>query len=252
MESQREKVGRYFDKLAPAYFRRFSKEKPYHADFFTERLHLATDQFDFNQKHILDVGAGTGVLYDFLKAKCAAFRYEACDISPQMMAQSAIPEANRHIGQVFECGFPPATFDFVFLLGVTSYMSESDLRKSLACVEKILAPGGVAVISFANKKSLDALVRRILRPIARRTGPKTGVLAQSFDTFYGDFDQVCRLFSDQTEVRQVKWFNHNLPVLNTMTPRLSVWLSKKIRRYVPDSALKRWLSADFLIFVARR
>jgi len=74
------------------------------------------------------VGAGTGSLYDFLLSKNIQSDYFATDITEKMLEQSKIPLERRFYGSLLDSNFPIQEFDYIFLLGVTSYMSPIEME----------------------------------------------------------------------------------------------------------------------------
>jgi len=114
---QNNRVSSYFDEISPGYSARYGDQNPFHSYFFRQRLKAATDGFVFDRKTVLDIGAGTGALYDELIRRCPMVDSFACDISPQMLAQSAIPPQRAFVGRVSEIALPRDSFDFIYSLG---------------------------------------------------------------------------------------------------------------------------------------
>jgi len=114
---QNNRVSSYFDEISPGYSARYGDQNPFHSYFFRQRLKAATDGFVFDRKTVLDIGAGTGALYDEMIRRCPTVDYFACDISPQMLAQSAIPPQRAFVGRVSEIALPRDSFDFIYSLG---------------------------------------------------------------------------------------------------------------------------------------
>ncbi|MBK8563697.1 MAG: methyltransferase domain-containing protein [Saprospiraceae bacterium] len=103
---QTQLVKNYFDSIASVYPSRYFKKSRYHHYFFTQRIQDAIIEIDdFSGKSILDIGAGTGALYDVLKVKLQHFRYKAVDISPEMLSNSNIPIEDQIIGDVTSLNF---------------------------------------------------------------------------------------------------------------------------------------------------
>ena len=117
--SHTQQVRHFFDRLAADYGERFTWRRPYHAWLFRERMRLATEGLDLDHASILDVGAGTGALYDFLTAHYRDLDYYACDLSAEMLRHSSIAAGRRFHGRITEITLPTDSFDFIFLLGVT-------------------------------------------------------------------------------------------------------------------------------------
>src|SRR5690606_17764645 len=116
--------------------------------FFTERLDESTRGIQINGKRILDIGAGTGNLYDHLVQSDADVDYYALDISAEMLAQSSIPHERRFVGKVAEVELPVPEFDLIFMLGVTTYIGGDEIGVTVEKLLSLLKSGGTAVVSF--------------------------------------------------------------------------------------------------------
>jgi SAM-dependent methyltransferase len=241
-------VGSYFDEISETYRDRYGAKNPFHEHFFRERLRAATDRLDFENKTVLDVGAGTGPLYDQI-AQATGLNYYACDISANMLAQSAIPHGRAFVGKASETNFPVELFDYIFLLGVTTYQTPDELNETFRFMARRLAEGGAAVLSFTNRASIDHAVRsalKLAKPLLKR-----GVFGQDFATYTYRLSQIEQL-ARQHGFIILRTIYHNQAVtpFNTLFPRASVSASKMIARFCPSSLLPA-CSADFLVFIER-
>ncbi|MCC6723098.1 MAG: class I SAM-dependent methyltransferase, partial [Saprospiraceae bacterium] len=145
--------------------------------------------FDFNGKKILDIGAGTGGLYDFIIHKWPNCDYLATDISGNMLSQSNIPINRRLVGSLETLNFPKRQFDFIFLLGVTSYLQKSELVNHLTIIRGLLNENGRLVVSFTHKKSMDFWSRKMVKLFVRKK--QTGhLLQQKFDVQAYSLDEI--------------------------------------------------------------
>ena len=172
--------------------------------------------------------------------------YFACDIAPQMLAQSKIPADRALVGRVHEISFPRDRFDFIFSLGVTSYQSRQELSEAWGFIGERLAPGGVAVISFTNRASIDHALRhalKIAKPFIKR-----GVFGQPFETYAYKASEVEEMSRRAgLVVSRTAYLNQTFTPFNSILPRPSVALAKLIERHAPNAML----SADFIAFVTR-
>lgn len=167
---QNAQVALYFDQISADYRKRYAVQNPYHNFFFRQRLKAATNGIAFDDASVLDIGAGTGALYDELKCRCPSVDYFGCDISGKMLAQSHIPAERAFVGRAHEIVLPRERFDFIFLLGVTTYQDPDELAKTWQFIADRLAPKGVAIISFTNRGSVDHVIRsmmKFVKPVAR-------------------------------------------------------------------------------------
>lgn len=246
MLQQNDRVSTYFDQISRGYSDRYGEQNPFHSYFFRQRLKAATDGLLFDRKRVLDIGAGTGALYDELISRCSTVDYFACDISPQMLAQSAIPPDRAFVGRVSQISFPRDSFDFIYSLGVTTYQDPAELAANWRFIADHLAPGGTAIVSFTNRAALDHAMRtafRIAKPIFRK-----GVFGQSFATFAYRPAKVAEMArAVGLEIARVAFLNQTVSPFNTLLPKPSVALARTIERRAPTAMLPL-LSADFVVF----
>ncbi len=246
---QKARVALYFDEISADYRSRYAAQNPFHNFFFRQRLKAAIDGFAFDGKSVLDVGAGTGALYDELIHYFPDVDYFGCDISSQMLAQSDIPADRAFVGRAQEVALPRERFDFIFSLGVTTYQDPADLAETWRFIGDRLAPGGTAIISFTKRGSVDHLLRsmmKLAKPVVKR-----GVFGQSFATHayreneIGDMAKAAGL-----RVRRLIYLNQTFSPFNTLLPKPSVAVAKWIEGSLP-AAVMPVLSADFLVFAER-
>lgn len=249
MLEQNNRVSTYFDQISRGYSDRYGDRNPFHSYFFRQRLKAATDHFVFEGKSVLDIGAGTGALYEELMRRCPTVDYFACDISPQMLAQSGIPADRAFVGRVSEISFPRDSFDFIYSLGVTTYQDPVELAVNWRFIADHLAPGGTAIVSFTNRAAIDHVVRtalRIAKPLIKR-----GVFGQSFATFaYRPAEVANMARAVGLRVARVAFLNQTISPFNTLLPKPSVALARMIEQRAP-SAVVPLLSADFVVFAER-
>jgi len=120
--------------------------------------------FDLNNKTVLDAGSGPAVLYDLINKHKGI--YYAIDISPDNIksAKKRIPGLNATVGSVDNTGFTNDKFDFIISLGCIEYIK--DAEKVMSEFKRILKPGGIMVISFANLYCSSRLWdETIIRPL---------------------------------------------------------------------------------------
>ena len=154
MKTHQNKVKAFFDDIAPEYHQKFSPKNPFLSYYFSERLKLACVNHNFQNKTVLDIGAGTGSLYEYLSQYHSNFDYWASDISTSMLEQSDIPNERQLVGNISDLSKDLPHFDFIFLLGVSSYMDENSFFEHLNFIQSKLKPNGKAIISFTNQQSM--------------------------------------------------------------------------------------------------
>ncbi len=251
MSLQEKKVSQFFDSISRDYAGRYSSSDAYYRYYFNQRLKAATEGFDFEGKTILDIGAGTGQLYDFITKKTSAFQYHACDISPAMLDKSAIPKSYRFIGTVFEFPFTQQKFDFVFMLGVTTYINKPEFKKMLALLENKINRKGFLVISFTNRNSWDYKIRQGIQFFAKNKFFRKKTIGQTFKSEGYKYSEVEKLMSARFKIKKLVWLNQTFFPLNRLFPRPSVFVAKILKRNALFSKLLPFLSDDFLVFLER-
>jgi SAM-dependent methyltransferase len=220
---------------------------PFHYYFFTERLEKSLAEIEIQNTDILDVGAGTGPLYDTLKSQKKDFNYFANDIAEHMLERSQIPVEQRFVGSVTDVDFPDKKFDLVFMLGVSTYLSRDEFKEHLAQFQKQVVPDGRLIISFTNKKSLDGLLRWMWKPLARLFSRKKHVLTSTLKIEKYSFAEVEQLLNEYGfQVEKLDYLNHTVFPFNLVFPRFAVWLSKPLGNIKNPSVLS-WMSSDFLV-----
>lgn len=231
-------VSQYFDSIADDYDHRYdASARPYHSYLHQQRLRIATRDIDFAGQRILDIGAGTGSLYDVITRNLADPDYFACDISAEMLEQSRIPPQQRTVGEITEINPPHATFDLIFMLGVSTYLSPEVWQSVLARVTALLVPDRRFIVSFTNPRSLDWHVRTLIRRVWRGKG----VLGQSFQTFA----YLPDVATHPLQLDHADWYNASLTPINTLLPNLSRRVALWADRHLPKG-LKPLCCADIV------
>jgi SAM-dependent methyltransferase len=250
MSSQEQEVKEFFNRTAAEYRTKYSGRDAFHHYFFTERLFEATRGFDFKNKKVLDIGAGTGNLYDYLLEKEPQIDYYASDIAGDMLSQSRIPAHRRFEGLCYNVNFPVSRFDYIFMLGVTTYLDDEELGRIVEFIKRSLDPDGIAVVSFTNRSSIDWQIRKISRRGARVLAPGKYVIAQQFEIFPRDVQEAERLCGDGLGLEEVRWINHTLFPLSQILKSPSVRIAQAIHRR-QSSRFLNLLSSDFLLILRR-
>ena len=250
MVDQHTEVSGFFNEISSDYKTKYTGEDAFHKYFFHERLDEAVSRFDFSGKKVLDIGAGTGDLYDRIRE----FEpdYYACDIAGEMLKSSHIPEGRRFEGRCYEIDFPEERFELVFMLGVSTYLVREELEKTARFVHSKLEPGGSFVVTFTNSASIDWKMRKILKRLARVFSREGKVLAQGFQIFPHDRSGARDIVGDDFEERNTIWLNHTVFPFYFLSKKIFVEFAKWIHRSVKsDWALER-LSSDFMLVLQKR
>lgn len=246
--NQTNKVRDFFDVVSEEYRGKYENLKVFHTYFFNQRLKQATDGIDFSGKVVLDIGAGTGNLYDYIAARNKSVDFYACDISAKMLEQSNIAAENRFVGKCYEIDFPPEKFDYIFMLGVTTYLDAQELEKTIEFIRRKLADDGLGIITFTNRNGVDTVTRTFAKNIARLFKLKNKVISQSFKIYAHSLNEVKSLLGGKLKVETVKFLNQTVFPLCYVFPKLSVNLADKLSHRAESGALLSVFSSDFIVF----
>ncbi len=248
-------VKKFFEKIAPWYDKRYQSESVYYHYFFNQRLEAATNNFNFENASILDIGAGTGPLYNFLVKDVDNFTYLACDISPAMLANSSIPYNQQIVGQVTEIDFSGKNFDYIFMLGVSTYIEKKDFEAHIKIIENLLKEKGKAIVSFTHSYSIDNRFRRafsLFAPLIARfhIGSKK-VFVQPFQTSSYRLDDINKFPLEKLTIVDHQWLNQTISPFNHLFSRFSVFVAYLLKKYLPPAILP-FYSADLLVVFEKK
>ncbi|WP_462252246.1 methyltransferase [Ekhidna sp.] len=246
-----ELVRDFFDDHAPAYRSKYQLNDKFYNYFFFERLDKATHGLDFTNKSILDIGAGTGPLYDYLQDKnWTDFKsYSATDISSGMLQSSNIPEKDRFVGDFTSMKFDEK-FDMVFMLGVSTYLTEMQMKSHIEKVSDLLSDNGIFIVTFTNDHSIDILIRKILTPIFKLFSGKERIISQDFSTRYYSRKEIEKLFKDRLSINSIEGLNHTVFPISRLFKSFSISIAKKISS-LRERKFKFLFSSDLLIKVSK-
>jgi SAM-dependent methyltransferase len=246
--NQTEKVRDFFDVVSEEYRGKYEKRQVFHNYFFNQRLEQATGGLDFGGKTVLDIGAGTGNLYDYIVAKNDTVDFYACDISAKMLEQSNIPADNRFVGKCYEIDFPIRKFDYIFMLGVTTYLSSEEMEKTAEFIYGKLADDGLAIITFTNRQGLDTITRTLSKNVIKLFKLKNKVISQSFRIYTYSLNQVKSLYQGKLRMNEVRFINQTIFPFCYVFPKLSVNLAQKLGGKIKNKQVASRLSSDFIVF----
>lgn len=242
MTNQDNLVGDFFDKIASNYDSRYKlRENMFLAHFFRKRLEMATDGLPKHLGTVVDIGAGTGQLYRFLLENDYSFDdYVAVDVSEGMLINSAIPEEKRHIGTVhipaLDCY--EGKVDHVFLLGVTTYMTATEVEEALDRIERLSAKDGQLVCTFTNRHSVEFFIQSaissILRAFRKLSGNRLNlVAAQTFPRLIVGEKKMKAFLMPYGAIERIDYLNQTLTPLNRLFTRPSIRLESLLNRVLP-------------------
>ncbi len=246
--NQTEKVRDFFDVVSDEYRAKYEKRQIFHNYFFNQRLEKATEGYDFSGKTVLDIGAGTGNLYDYIAARNDAVNFYACDISGKMLAQSNIPAENRFVGKCYEIDFPVKEFDYIFMLGVTTYLNAEEMAKTAEFIYRHLKDDGTAIITFTNRKGFDTISRTISKNLIKLFKVKNKVISQSFEIYTYSPDEAENLDKDKLQTDSIKFLNQTVFPFNYIFPKTSIGFGDKLDVKLKNKNLLSRFSSDFIVF----
>ena len=240
-------VREFFDRIAGSYSEKYSGGDAFHEYFFGERLAEATRDIGLTGKKILDIGAGTGNLYEHLKSIDPGIDYYGTDISQAMLDNSPIPLERRFVGRIEDLLFPSGEFDLIFLLGVTSYLDDREMDSLFQRVHQLLSTTGRVIVTFTNAASIDWKSRRVFKFFARKLIPSRNVLGQNFAIYPRGLDEVRKRLAGSFSIEEKRYLNHTIFPINQLLKKTSVRAAKRIHTRRPGN---RW-SSDFLLILRK-
>lgn len=251
MSAPQNDTARFFDEVSGRYREKYGTSSPFHHYFFNQRLERTLEGLDLEGKDILDIGSGTGDLYDAVIERWPGARFHATDISAGMLARSRVPSERKFVGAAKDHPFATKRFDLITLLGVTTYMDDEELDRHLAFVADSLRPGGIAVVSFTNAHALDHWMRQLLKPLLRLFGPSDKVLSSGLRIHPRSAAEARRAIERHMKPTALVLLNQTVFPISRLLPGPSLALARRLERVPGSSAWKRWLSSDLLFRACR-
>ena len=243
-ENQSKNRLQFFDEMAANYKGRFTNQFPFLFYFYNQRLVAACSGLSFHEEtRLIDYGAGTGFLYDYLLSDDYSLsNYIGIDISADMLSQSNIPIQQREVGGLDRLKKQQVQ-DYIFSLGVTTYMTELELVEFLGIVREKLQKDGSLIISFTNKQSLDFKIISTLRQLMPKQWTRKQSLGFPSILAFSPTEATELLAKAGFRINQMIFLNQTVFPLNRLFPRLAVFIA---HRLLSKSRRPFW-SSDFLI-----
>ncbi len=248
--TQDTEVKEFFNRISDKYSDKYSEKNPFHQWYFNERLDAATGlgRTDFSDKYILDIGTGTGALYDFLQSKqFHNMHFYGCDIAEKMLRESNIPIRQQFVGHCYDIDFKVDTFDYIFVLGVTTYLDPEERDQMLRWIREHISKDGTILLSFTNKYSLNNFFYLLAKPFMRLFRGRNRVATQTFRTYNYSQRVIRRLLKDNFHIEQLIYINQTFFPFSHLFPGLSIRFARFIKRHRKASRLFNLLSAEFLV-----
>ena len=248
--SQQLQTETFFDGISDDYSAKYEQKSVFHAYFFNQRLQKATAQINFDEKHVLDIGSGTGNLFAYIHSQYPKVDFYATDISAGMLSQSPVPSSHKFQGNCYEVALPLSQFDYITMLGVSTYMDAGEMSKTLQFVNKYLTAEGTYILTFTNRLSFDLFFRNLSRLPLKLMGLKGRVISGDFKIFTYSLQESKDLLKD-FEIIEVGFLNQTVFPFCLLLPRVSIYLGNFMASYF-GSKLLSWFSSDFIIRVKKK
>lgn len=125
---------------------------------------------------VLDVGCGPAVMTQAVLDRGG--RFTGVDLAPEMVREAAAkfgdhPRVDLQLGDIEQLELPDSSFDQVICMAVFEYLP--DVSRGVGEIERVLKPGGVAIITMPKRMHIDRITvsatapaRFLARKIARR------------------------------------------------------------------------------------
>lgn len=237
----------FFDRISAGYGSRYQGQDRFHRYYFQERMDKAVHGLDLAERNVLDIGSGTGDLYNLLITRFPSMQFLATDVSAGMLAHSKVPQAQQYIGPVYEHDFGPVRFHAIFMLGVTTYMSRDELEKNLSFIARHLHPDGRFIATFTNRSSLDSWMRGLAKRIIKPDPEGRNVLSSGLQIHTYTYGAIRALL--EPHFRIVRWdaLNHTIFPFNRLLPGLSIRSARQLSRIKGVPGWLRLLSSDLMV-----
>ncbi len=214
----------YFNDMSKTYLGWYGDETPEGYSFRVRREKVLDMLPDGEGLHILDLACGPGIMIKGLRAK--HYQVTAIDAAPDMVElakkeAAGDPKVKCEVGDAYSLSVPDGAFDIVTAMGLIEYLD--DEPRYMKETNRILKPGGTAIITYPNVWSPWRIWNRILRMITR-PGKKPLLLHREY-TVKRTLEQFK---AHGFEPTRVSYYNFKLVPfpLDRFFPRFTVWTSK--------------------------
>lgn len=191
--------------------------RPAAAEYVSACRRKVLDYLPPSGRLLLDAGSGPIQYPEYLEYSAGFAKRVCVDVS-----QRALDEARAKLGErgdyvrasLLDLPFPSDRFDAAVSLHTIYHIDADRQERAVREVIRVLAPGAVAVVVYANP---DRLVARLKRLLPRRPRPAAGPIY-----FFAHPFSWWERFSDEAEVEVVPWRFLN---------------ANESRKLIPDNAL---------------
>ncbi len=228
------KVVRFFDEQARDYNGKYGGVRDTRSFIFSERKRIVLEMLGNGFERILDIGCGPGVYTGCLSSRCRELY--GVDVSQEMIE---IARGKKYgnvrfsVGSIDNLEFGDNFFDAVVCVGVLEYFG--DVEHAVKEVARVTRKGGVVIFTAPNASSifnrLDRYIRKLLKGCRR-------VIRMDVSRSFMNYDFEPVLFSRERVEGLLKKYGFRaersvfhifrLSVLNRISPRLSLFLSRRL------------------------
>jgi|APSaa5957512535_1039671.scaffolds.fasta_scaffold01525_8 SAM-dependent methyltransferase len=240
-------VKTYFDSISSNYKDRYNKGRLFHNHFFRRRLEYSVKNENFNHKKILDIGAGSGELYHYIKKANVDYRYTAVDISARMMIEGGIPEELQFVGNVYDIENDDK-YDFIYMLGVTSYLNSSEMNKIIQYIVNHSKKESTVIISFALKNTIPSFISNLQTlvlslPLLNKFGNNISFSGISLEQT--DMNTI-ETIHPSLQIKSLFYHNQTISPLNHIVTKPSIAFEGFLNNFFGNSKLKI-MSTDVVV-----
>ncbi len=239
----------FFDTVAYNYSQRYgTKDK--RSIFFNNRLRFSLQNEYFKNKSVLDIGAGSGIIYH--KLRNIAHKYTACDISEKIMIEGGIPKKNRRlIKNNLEDLVRGEKYDYIFMLGVTTYLSKKELQDYIKQIELCSHAGTRIIISYTLNNYIHikwrSFITKLSNTIFKPFFKKKKLLVNSGIQMSLHNANECFNLSNNLNVYDFNYQNIFLPPFDRILPfKILFYIDKLINKLLGQKLIK-FLASDITI-----
>lgn len=244
-----EDIKKFFDNSSNFYESKYKKNNSFYNFFFFERLYSLNKYFlHFNNSKILDIGCGSCSLFYHLKKNISNFSYYGNDISEKMINLNIDKINNLYLDEVYNIKFPINKFNNIFMLGLSTYLSEKIFIKNLEFVKNHTNKNSFFFISTNNNFSIDLKIRNLLRPLLKFLFKnfkfsKKFVLLNVDKIYTYDESFIIQNLGTSFKLIEEIPLNHTFFPLNFIFPKFSISLAKYLKN---SKYFKKYFHSDNL------
>lgn len=196
---------------------------------------------------VVDIASGPGVMIPGLREKHCDIT--VTDAAPEMIVRTKeeygeAPDITAVVGDAYGLPFQNAEFDVAIAMGLIEYLD--DEAKYLNETNRVLKPGGLAIITYPNRPAPFRAIGRLTLRIARLFGkkPTPGNVTHREYTATG---ATKLMEAHGFKVEEIVYYNFKLIPFpfDMWLPQLTVWQSTLFE--LLDRTPLRWFGTGFIV-----